>query len=165
MGVLMPEAMTVERIVQEALVAILVAGEADLRIDSRPVSVVRHVPEQAMSGRVPAIEVKRAVRQGVEPWASGYERIELSVPVNFFDGGKPNSDDWDVLAERLSLLVDRARKKLKEFPNLNLSFLHVHESFTRWQEGELESVGNNWRKLPMSLVVPVIVEEGKVWEV
>lgn len=161
----MPEAKSPSRIIQETLASILTTAEASLRIDSRTVTVVKHLPGQSYAQRFPLVAVEKPIRIERQDFGCRYERLVYRVPMTILEVCGVRPDDGHEAEERLALLFTKLRGVISSSSHLEMAFLHVHESFNSWDEEEIDAVGNNLRRLPLSYEIPVVIENGKVWEV
>lgn len=161
----MPSPKSPQELIHEALVAILTDGAETLAVDSRDVTVVSHLPDEAMAqSGIPLIAVEQPELSAKRTWDTVYDREEYTVTMAFVDGVRVGPDDERVTKARLAILMQRARALFKAEQNLRLAYLHVYESHTSWEFGTPERFGNNLLAVPAMLTVSCLVEKGKVWE-
>lgn len=159
---------TAQQLIQDALANLLSEGAAHLAVDSRVVKIRRQWPEKRFAQRgLPAVVVEKPLLEDDQPWGNRHRRRIYNVPIGIVDGVGVQASTKRTGEERLDLLTQRLLGYLQgEEVNShwNLAFMHVYRSMCDFLVADPREVkGANLLMVPVTLVVPVITEAGKVW--
>lgn len=150
---------TAEKSIQDGLVALLTDELADLKVDSRAVTVVRELPQERLGqGSLPLVVVTRPQMQTDEAWDYGRRRKVFAVDVLCVDAVEVSVVGQRTSRELLDQLRDNVIAQIRSDRWAGLASLWVFESFVGYDlADEPEPVGNNLLSLMLRLSIPVIV--------
>jgi hypothetical protein len=150
---------SIEKTIQDAIIAVLAGDPESLKIDARTVTVQRYLPDQAFKSRPPFIVVERPTLIGKEAWDTSTQREEHAVPLSFIDSCKPTADDFEECQERVDLLRQKFEARLRVKGFLGLARISVMPGMWTLARvpGEPERIGNNLMVIGWTMTVPVIV--------
>lgn len=150
---------TLEKAIQDGLIALLTDDDAELTTDSRDVTVVRELPQERLGqGALPLVIVNRPAITSDEPWDYTRRRKVFTVDIMVVDAVEVSVVGQRTSYELLDQLRDNVIAQIRTDRWAGLAALWVFESFVGYDlDSEVEPIGNNLISLMLRLTVPVIV--------